>query len=76
MHPCTHRLDAAANYRDVVLSMSEPSSPAAELPKRVRRYLEGTLPSGGSVPARVRLTLTGEMRQKPDGCALRFSAIE
>lgn len=48
----------------------------AELPGLVRQYLERVLPLGGSVPTRVRVTQDGEMRQKPVGRPLRFTAVE
>ncbi|MGH3033377.1 MAG: DUF6544 family protein [Gaiellaceae bacterium] len=48
----------------------------AEVPALVRRYLERVLPAEGSVPRQVRVTQVGEMRQKPGGRWLRFSAVE
>lgn len=48
----------------------------AELPGLVRQYLERVLPPCGSVPTRVRVTQAGEMRQKPGGRPLRFTAVE
>ncbi len=48
----------------------------SELPGLVRAYLSRVVPSGGSVPRRVRITQAGEMRQKPGGRPLRFTAVE
>jgi Family of unknown function (DUF6920) len=41
----------------------------------VRRYLERVLPPEAGIP-RVRVMQVGEMRQKPGGRWLRFSAVE
>lgn len=46
------------------------------LPTLVRRYLDRALPAAASVPRLVRITQVGEMRQKPGGRWLRFSAVE
>jgi hypothetical protein len=47
-----------------------------ELPVLARRYLARALPSGGSVPRRVRVTQEGEMWLKPGGRARPFRAVE
>jgi hypothetical protein len=47
-----------------------------KLPALVQRYVERTLPPGGSLPKLLRITQTGEMWQKPGGRALRFTAVE
>ena len=46
------------------------------LPALVRRYLERSLSAGGRVPGLVRIGQEGEMRQRPGGRAMRFSAVE
>ena len=46
------------------------------LPALVRRYLERSLSAGGRVPGVVRIGQEGEMRQRPGGRAMRFSAVE
>lgn len=46
------------------------------LPMLVRRYLDRALPAAASVPRQVRITQVGEMRQKPGGRWLRFSAVQ
>jgi hypothetical protein len=46
------------------------------LPALVRRYLERSLSAGGRVPGLVRLGQEGEMRRRPAGRAMRFSAVE
>jgi Family of unknown function (DUF6544) len=46
------------------------------LPALVRRYLEQSLSAGGRVPGLVRIGQEGEMRQRPGGRAMRFSAVE
>jgi hypothetical protein len=50
--------------------------PAAEVPALVRRYLDGALRAGGSTPRQVRVMQIGEMRQKPGGRWLPFTAVE
>jgi hypothetical protein len=47
-----------------------------ELPALARRYLARALPSGASVPRKVRVAQEGEMWLKPRGRALRFTAVE
>jgi hypothetical protein len=47
-----------------------------ELPALVRRYLERVLPPEAGIPRQVRVMQVGEMRQKPGGRWLRFSAVE
>ena len=46
------------------------------LPDPIARHLKKVLPEGASTPARIRLTQTGEMVQKPGGRRLRFNAVE
>ena len=46
------------------------------LPALVRRYLERSLSAGARVPGVVRIDQEGEMRQRPGGRAMRFSAVE
>lgn len=48
----------------------------ADVPPLLRLYLDRVLPRGGSVPRNVRLTQTGELRQKPEGPWLRFTAAQ
>lgn len=48
----------------------------AEVPELVRDYLTRVLPAEGSIPGQVRVTQVGEIRQKPGGRWLRFSAVE
>lgn len=48
----------------------------AHVPALVRRYLEHVLPADARVPWQVRVTQVGEMRLKPGGRWLRFSAVE
>jgi hypothetical protein len=47
-----------------------------QLPELVRRYVERALPEGEPLPRRLRLTQVGEMRQKPDGRWLPFTAVQ
>lgn len=47
-----------------------------ELPALVERYLARVLPPAAEVPARLRVAQEGEMRLKPGGRWLRFSAVE
>jgi hypothetical protein len=42
----------------------------------VQRYVERALPGGRDAPKQVRITQEGEMRQKPGGRALRFTASQ
>src|SRR3954451_12503906 len=46
------------------------------LPDPIARHLKKVLPEGASTPARIRLTQTGEMVQKPGGRRLPFKAVE
>jgi len=46
------------------------------LPELVRRYVECSLSDHGLVPHRVRITQEGQMRQKPGGRALSFTATQ
>lgn len=46
------------------------------LPPLVQRFVERALPADGAAPDRVRVAQSGEMWQKPDGRALRFTAVE
>jgi hypothetical protein len=46
------------------------------LPELVRRHLERALPRDRAAPKQVRITQEGEMRQKPGGRALRFTASQ
>lgn len=46
------------------------------LPPLVRRYLDRVLPSGDTLPQMVRLTQAGELRLKPGGRWLRFTASQ
>jgi hypothetical protein len=48
----------------------------ADVPPLVRLYLDRVLSSNGSVPRVVRLAQAGELRQKPDGPWLRFTAVQ
>ncbi len=46
------------------------------LPELVCRYLERSVSPGRRVPGLVRIGQEGEMRQKPGGRAMRFSAVQ
>ncbi|HWM10985.1 MAG TPA: DUF6544 family protein [Solirubrobacteraceae bacterium] len=46
------------------------------LPALVRRHLERSLSAGARVPGLVRIGQEGEMRLRPGGRAMRFSAVE
>ncbi len=48
----------------------------SDAPPHVRRYLDRVLPSGASTPPQVRLTQAGELRLKPNGRWLRFTATQ
>lgn len=58
------------------MSMPAAASPRVELPELARRYLERALPVHGPLPQRVRVTQEGQMRQKPGGRAMRFTATQ
>lgn len=47
-----------------------------DLPEAIARYVERALPSHERVPRIVRIAQEGEMRQKPGGRALRFTAVQ
>lgn len=47
-----------------------------KLPQLVRGYLEHVLPRGHVLPRQVRITQKGQMRQKPGGRAMRFTAVQ
>jgi hypothetical protein len=46
------------------------------LPELVQRHVERALPGDRAAPKQVRITQEGEMRQKPGGRALRFTASQ
>jgi hypothetical protein len=48
----------------------------ADIPPQVRRYLDRVLPPSASIPTRVRLTQAGELRLKPNGRWLPFTATQ
>jgi hypothetical protein len=50
------------------------ASGGRELPPPLRQYVERALPLDQPVPRQVRITQQGEMWQKPDGRAMRFTA--
>lgn len=54
----------------------EANSFEAKAPAQVQRYLDRVLAPGGRVPEQVRLTQVGELRLKPGGRWLRFSATQ
>ncbi|HXV57450.1 MAG TPA: DUF6544 family protein [Gaiellaceae bacterium] len=52
------------------------SADAERLPERLRTFLARSLPPGGRLPARVRVTQHGEMIRRPGARPLRFEAVE
>jgi hypothetical protein len=61
---------------DVVSASMRSLVSEADVPALVRRYLTRVLPAEVSIPRQVRVTQVGEMRRKPGGRWLRFSAVE